>query len=132
MLTVTLLYAGLLGLLMAVLSVRIPLRRVQQSIAWGHGDDAVLSTRIRIFGNFTEYVPMLLLLMGYLELSGAAKIFLHIIGTALVLVRLLHVFSLKKINATQWQKTGRFISTCLTLTLLVTLSSYAIFLSVST
>jgi uncharacterized membrane protein YecN with MAPEG domain len=117
---------------MAILSLRVPLRRSQKSIAWGHGEDAELSTRIRVFGNFTEYVPMLLVLMGYLELSGAAKIVLHIIGSVLVLARLLHIFSLRKNNAAQWQRTGRFISTFLTLTVLITLSSYAIFLSITT
>jgi uncharacterized membrane protein YecN with MAPEG domain len=114
---------------MAVLAVRVPLRRTEKKIVWGYGEDAELATRIRVFGNFTEYVPMLLVLMGYLELSGAVNISLHFFGVVLVLARLLHVFSLRKNNASTVQQIGRVISTFLTLLLLVTMSCYAIYFS---
>jgi uncharacterized membrane protein YecN with MAPEG domain len=94
LLPVTLLYAGLLGLLMMVLVLRISLIRRGRKIAFGDGGDVELASRIRVFGNFTEYVPMLLILMGLLELDGAPVLFLHGLGILFVAARVLHALGL--------------------------------------
>ena len=93
---VTGLYASLLALLMAVLSIRVPIRRGILNVPWGDGGDEKLATRIRVFGNFTEYVPMILLLMALLECRETATSSLHYLGMALIFSRLLHAFSLKR------------------------------------
>ncbi|NNC55212.1 MAG: hypothetical protein HKO07_05785, partial [Pseudomonadales bacterium] len=53
---ITLLYAGLLSILLLVLSYRVVQIR-RQGIALGDGGDLTLQRRIRAHGNFTEYVP---------------------------------------------------------------------------
>jgi uncharacterized protein len=94
LLPVTLLYAGLLGILMMLLVLRISLIRHGRHIAFGDGGDVELSSRIRVFGNFIEYAPMLLILMGVLELGGAAPLFLHGLGIIFLAARVLHALGL--------------------------------------
>ena len=88
---VTALYAGLLGLLMLILSFRVVAVRRATSIGLGDGGDALLLSRIRIHGHFAEYVPLALLLMLILEVNGTSSTWLHGLGVALVVGRLAHV-----------------------------------------
>ena len=89
-LPVTLLYAGLLGLWMSVLSIRVPLRRGALDIPFGDGGDLSLASRIRAFGNFIEYVPMFLVLLGLLEGAGTSTVWLHGLGIGMLASRVLH------------------------------------------
>ncbi len=88
---VTAMYAGLLGLLMLVLSFRVVAVRRAMSIGLGDGGNALLLSRIRIHGHFAEYVPLALVLLLLLELNGASTTWLHGLGIALVAGRLAHV-----------------------------------------
>jgi uncharacterized membrane protein YecN with MAPEG domain len=93
MYTITALYAGLLALILVVLSARVIRGRVTDKISLGDGG-GTLSTRIRAHGNFIEYVPMALILIGLLESRGTAGWLLHVLGIVLVVSRLLHPFGL--------------------------------------
>lgn len=105
---ITLLYAGLAGLFMAALSIRVPIRRGQLDVPWGDGDDVKLATRIRVFGNFIEYVPTLLLLLLLLELSGVGATLLHGLGVAMLLVRGVHAVALTaRVPLSSGRKAGR-------------------------
>ncbi len=90
----TLLFAGCCALLQVALTGWVIVRRVQTGIAFLDGGDHELMRRIRAHGNFAETVPMALLLMGLLEISGLASTWLIAFGVALLLGRLLHAFSL--------------------------------------
>jgi uncharacterized protein len=87
---ITALYAGLLALLLLVLSFRVVAVRRATAIGLGDGGNALLLSRIRIHGHFTEYVPLALLLMLILEVNGTSPSFLHGLGIALVVGRLAH------------------------------------------
>ena len=63
---VTPLYAGLLALLFLVLSWRVIQFR-QRGISLGDGGDPRMLRLIRGHANFAEYVPLILLMMGFLE-----------------------------------------------------------------
>ena len=70
---VTALYAALLALLLFILSIRVIGLRGNPAfafIAQGRGDDELLQRAIRAHGNFTEYVPTMLILLYFLETSG--------------------------------------------------------------
>jgi len=94
MLSVTLPYAGLLGLWLVVLSVRVILSRRSEQVSLGAGDSKILERRIRAHGNFTEYVPITLLLIGFLELSGTPAWWIHILCLLLLVGRVLHGYAL--------------------------------------
>lgn len=113
--TVTPLYAGLLAIWFLVLSIRVIQRRQSGKINLGDGGDASMLRRIRAHGNFAEYVPLILLMMGLLELRHASIYVLHALGATLLLARVLHGIAL---SFTEKWFQGRFVGTLLTFILL--------------
>jgi len=90
---ITPIYASLLALLLFVLSIRVIGLRGNPAfgfIARGKGDDELLQRAIRAHGNFTEYAPTMLILLFFLETSGAANDKLHALAGAFLLGRLMH------------------------------------------
>jgi hypothetical protein len=93
--SVTLLYAGALGLWFLALSIRVVLGRVGPgNPGLGDGGNPAMLRRIRGHGNFAEYVPLILLMMGFLELTSEPRWVLHCLGLSLLLGRLLHGYAL--------------------------------------
>lgn len=94
-LPVTLLYGGSLGLWFLVLSFRVVSgRTVPGGPSLGDGGDPAMLRRIRAHANFAEYVPLVLVLLAGLELSGLPRLLLHTVGGMLLAGRLLHGFAL--------------------------------------
>jgi hypothetical protein len=87
-------YAGLLGLIFVALSISVIIKRNQAKISLGEGENTDLIKRIRMHGNFAEYVPFILVLMGFMEFVAVSPMLLHILGAATVLSRLLHIYAL--------------------------------------
>lgn len=115
--TITPLYAGLLAIWFLVLSVRVVQRR-GHGVSLGDGGDTLLLRRIRGHANFAEYVPLILLMMGLLELSRVNGALLHGFGITLVIARLLHGYAL---SFSEQFKFGRFWGTLLTFILVALL-----------
>ncbi|HKN57417.1 MAG TPA: MAPEG family protein, partial [Gemmatimonadaceae bacterium] len=90
---VTPLYAGLLALWFLVLSWRVIQRRGKGNWLGDGGDQALLRV-IRGHANFAEYVPLALLMMGFLEVSRFSIYALHALGIVLLIARLLHGYAL--------------------------------------
>ncbi len=112
---VTPLYAGLLTLWFVVLSVRVVnLRR--RGLLFGDNGDVGVIRIVRAQANFAEYVPLALLLMGFLEVSRYSIYLLHALGLILVVARLLHGTAL----SFGWQmRFGRVTGAALTLIVLL-------------
>ena len=91
---VTALYAGLLTLLFVGLSFRVIGVRRGAKISVGDGDNGDLLRRIRVHGNFAEYVPLALVLIGLAESLKTDPRVLHGLGLALVLGRICHAIGL--------------------------------------
>ena len=91
---VTPLYAGLLALWFVALSVRVINRRGHYKVSLGDGGNTMLQRAIRGHANFSEYVPLALLLLGILELSRFPGYVLHGLGATLLAARLLHGYAL--------------------------------------
>ncbi len=77
MMHITLIYAGLLGLLFLLLSFWVVKRRAQFKVMIGEGEAPEMRAAIRAHGNFAEYVPLTLLLMALCELAGVGAFWLH-------------------------------------------------------
>ncbi|MBE9607448.1 MAPEG family protein [Acetobacteraceae bacterium H6797] len=90
--SITPIYAALLALIYLFLCGRISLRRRARNILIGLGGDAELERRVRVQGNFIEYVPFALLLILMAELRGAPGLVLNGLGLALLLGRSLHAW----------------------------------------
>ncbi len=90
---ITALYASLLAILLFILSIRVIGLRGNPAfavIAQGKGDDELLQRAVRAHGNFTEYVPTMLILLYFLESSEVAGAKLHALAGAFFLGRVMH------------------------------------------
>jgi uncharacterized membrane protein YecN with MAPEG domain len=94
---VTPLYAALCALLLIVLSVRVIRLRRDHKVGLGDGDQPALRRAIRVQGNFTEYVPLALLLLLLLEVSHQVPAWaLHLLGLLLLAGRLAHALGVSR------------------------------------
>jgi uncharacterized protein len=93
---ITAFYAGLLGLLLIGLSLRVALVRLRRRIPLGNGEDRDLERRVRAHGNFVEYAAFALLQLGLLETLGTAPLLLHLNGAAFTLGRVMHAWGLSR------------------------------------
>ncbi len=109
-------YAGLLSVFFVLLSFKIIFLRRKLQIGIGHGESHELHRVIRVHGNFAEFVPLALMLLMFLELNGAAPWILNVLGTMLLLGRLLHSLGLSKSAGTTW---GRLWGGVLTYTMML-------------
>ena len=86
-------YIAVLALMMLVLAWQVIAIRRRDRISLGDGGDKVLGRRIRVFGNFSEYTPMIIGLLIACELSGVSAWKLHVIGVMAIIGRILHALS---------------------------------------
>lgn len=93
---ITILYAGLLGLLYTGLSMAVVRGRIGNRLAFGDGGNPDMIKRIRAHGNFAEYVPFALLLIFLIDSSQFQPLVVHLLGIALVIARVLHAFGIYK------------------------------------
>ena len=89
-LTVSVAYAAILGLLFVPFTFYVGLYRVNNGILLLDGGDKELARRIRAQGNFIETVPLALILIILMDLSGASATWLHVLGSVLVVSRIMH------------------------------------------
>ncbi|MEJ1993460.1 MAG: MAPEG family protein [Maritimibacter sp.] len=89
MLTITPIYAGLAAILFASLSFRVSVLRFRYRVSAGDGGEKSLAKAIRLQGNTSEYLPLGLLLLTMLELTGGASWLVHLFGVMLVGGRIL-------------------------------------------
>ena len=92
---VTSLYAGILALIYVVLSIYVVMGRYKHRVIFGDDGNPDMVKRVRIHGNFVEYVPLTLLLLLMYEMQAGSIYMIHALGIAFVIGRLLHIFALK-------------------------------------
>lgn len=116
---ISLLIAALHVLLYLALSLRVALHRKTRRIGIGTGGDAVLARKVRVHGNFGEYVPLALLMLALLELAAVATPLLWGFGIALLLARVLHAIGL---GGSAGYSAGRFGGALLTFATLLAMA----------
>lgn len=95
-LPVTLITASALALMGLVLAARVSGARMKHRISLGDRGNEELLVRMRIHGNFIEFVPFVLILMALLEMSGASRTGLMIAGAVLIVSRILHMVGMPR------------------------------------
>ncbi len=111
---VTALYAAPLALVGLALAARAGAQRGKLKIAVGDGGHDQLLKHTRAHANYTEYVPLILVLMALLELNGAGAGWLHTIGASLLAARIVHPFGIGSVSSP-----ARFIGAALTMLVLL-------------
>jgi uncharacterized protein len=100
-------YAAILGLLAALLTVRVIVNRVKTGIQAGDGGNAALGQAIRAHANLAEQAPLALLLIVLVEALGTPVVFVHALGAVLMLARLSNAWGLShSLGPTQPRQAG--------------------------
>ena len=121
----TAIYAAVLGLLAAILTVNVNVivTRVRTKVDMADGGVAPLAQAIRAHANFAEHTPLALLLIGLVEAFGYRSPVVNGLGVVLLAARLLSAWGL---NSSLKQTFGR--QSGASLTVLVTAASAALIL----
>jgi len=128
---ITMMYASFFALFAMFLSFRAGGFRGKTgvSVLYGEPPNMVLAERVRAHQNFLEYVPMVLIVMGAIELSGGSRMFLYVVGDLLVIARIAHFIGLKHDNMGH---PGRLIGAGGTLLVTVVTAGYGLWLAAKT
>lgn len=121
---ITVLYAGMLGILSMVLSVLCGAQRGKTGVSIGDGGDEQMVVAMRRHGNFVEHAPIALLIIALLEMNGVAATVIHSLGGGLVFCRVAHAVGLQ---AGKGANPGRFIGALGTLLITGVASAWAIY-----
>ena len=121
--TASALYAAILGLLAATLTVRVIMGRAKTGVQAGDGGHAGLGQAIRAHANLSEQAPLALLLIALVEVLGTPTAWVHALGIVLVLARLSSAWGLShSLDASQARQSGAGLTV-----LVVVLASLLIF-----
>lgn len=105
---ITAIYAGLAGLMLLLLAWLVVKARWRYKTSLGVGSEPGMERAVRVHANFTEYVPLALLLMLLAELNEAPGPALHASGILLLASRTLHAWGLSQVTGRSF---GRFYGT---------------------
>lgn len=120
MLLVTMITAGCCGLIFLALTWGVVARRMSGKIMIGDGGDALMLQRIRAHANFTEHVPLILILMAAVELAaGHGSPLLWGAGGLLVVARIAHGIGMVRPAPNPFRAFGALVSWLLILGLSV-------------
>ena len=93
---VTAVFTAVLAVMQIFLAVYVGIFRTKTDILFLDGGNEELLRRIRAHGNFTENVPMALLVMAGAEMSGVSTMIITAVGCVLILARVIHFAAITK------------------------------------
>ena len=93
------LYAALLAFFYVYLSTRTIGVRRKVKISIGDGGDDGMLRAMRMHANFSEYAPITLFLLAFVELQGGPIWLLHSLGVLFVVARLSHSYGISSVQA---------------------------------
>jgi hypothetical protein len=97
-LNITPYYAAVLALLFIILSVRTIKSRREHKVAIGDGGEKSILRASRVHANFSEYVPLTLLLIAMLEIQSYSDWVIHGLCIALLAARIAHAYGVSQTN----------------------------------
>src|ERR1700722_1565688 len=119
----TLVYAGLLGLLLVVLSFNVMHNWVRVT-GQGQATDRAMRRAEKLLSSFVEYVPMGVIVLALIELNGPPAVVLHSLGPMLVTGRILHAYGSNEMRGAGLM---RFVGAQLTFLMLTVASMACLF-----
>lgn len=109
--TITPIYAAILGAMFVALSLQTIRLRRRHRVALGDGDQAPLRRAMRVHANFAEYVPLALLLIYFAEHDGAETLLVHALGCTLLAGRMLHAWGVSQVRENLRYRTAGMVLT---------------------
>ncbi|MBR0799526.1 MAPEG family protein [Bradyrhizobium jicamae] len=113
-------YLAILALLYATLALLVIRLRQSNLAPFSDGGNVALRNAIRAHGNFIEYVPIITLMVAFLEMSGTPATRIHVLMGALLLSRLIHPLGMYARPGTLLFWIGRAGGIFITISLLIT------------
>src|SRR4051812_30958863 len=95
-LPITLTITGAAALINIWLGRRVGQMRLTHKISIGDGGNEALTARMRAQSNFVEYTPLVLILIGLIELAVGSKLWLWVVGVVYILGRIAHAFGMDR------------------------------------
>jgi uncharacterized membrane protein YecN with MAPEG domain len=89
-------YAVLLATLFIFLSARVIRTRRQEKVAIGDGNNPRLQRAIRVHANFSEYVPLALILVTFAEIQHFPPPVIHALCLMLITGRMSHAYGVSQ------------------------------------
>ncbi len=125
---ITLMYASIFAFFALVLSFRAGSFRGKSGISVLFGDptNMELAERVRAHQNFLEYVPILIIVMGAIEINGGSDMFLYVTGDLLFIARIAHAMGLKHDNMAH---KGRLIGAAGTALITLVVAAYGVWMA---
>ncbi len=121
---ITFFYTAILAILFVVLSLRTIRLRRKLKISVGDAGNLQMLRAVRVHSNFSEYVPLSLLLIYFVEMKTTSEIFVHGIGFSLLLGRIVHAFGLAQVKE---DFRFRVLGMAITFTVILTCAGFLIF-----
>ncbi|NUO50149.1 MAG: MAPEG family protein [Polyangiaceae bacterium] len=90
------LYGSLNALFNLYLANNVSNARKKHKVSIGHKENKDVELAARIHGNNAEFVPLALLMLLIAELQGLSAMWLHVLGGALFVGRVLHAYGMPK------------------------------------
>jgi uncharacterized protein len=123
LLPITLMTAGVAALINLWLAIRCGQVRTSEKISLGDGGNQRMIARMRAQANFIEYAPIVLILIGLVELaSPTSPVWLYVVAVVFLLGRIAHGLGMDGL------KGGREIGITSTMLIMVGLALYALVL----
>lgn len=91
---VTLGYLVALAAIYSLLAFIVVVLRAKHGVPYGDGGNETLLHAIRAHGNFSEWIPLCVLLVGSLEALGQSEVVIHSLMSSLLVARILHPIAL--------------------------------------
>lgn len=104
-------YASILVLIFVFLSARVIQMRASAKIGIGTGNDPAMERRIRVHGNFSEYVPLALLLLTFMEMLHLSRYLIHVLCIVLIVARIVHAVGVTPVNENFPMRVGSVLAT---------------------
>ena len=123
-LPITLTIAAAAAVLHIWLAARVSQLRVRHKVSIGDGGNEALTRRMRAHANYGESMPVVLILLGLLELGGGDARILWGAAILFILSRILHAFGMDRPSPSRLRMFGMIGSTLA----LIILVGYAIFI----
>jgi len=120
---ISMMYAGLCTSLVIYLALRVVKWRREHKIGLGHGENMELQQRVRAHANATENMPLALILLGSLELTGFQSFWIHVLGATFLFSRIIHAYGVSQHSG---YSKGRFYGMLLTWLPMIAMACFAI------
>jgi hypothetical protein len=92
------------------LSMRCGRVRMSEKIIHGDGGNPTMMRRMRAHSNFTENVPLVLILIGVIEATGKGNTWLAIVGAVFMLGRVSHAIGMDREGPNAFRAAGAMLT----------------------